>query len=142
MKRREEILNAVEARLKTLTLSNGYSVNCGHRCDYWHDLPFEYGEAGAITYRDPEEELVEENRVHNCILHMEIEALAFVANPLADSEALVADIRELLSADRNWSGLAQQTRLRKISKTLETQGKTAARVMAEVDINYKVPLFE
>jgi hypothetical protein len=141
MGRRLDILQAVETRLQTIQTSNGYQTNLGSRVFYWHDLPHEYGETGAVTFRDVEEELIEVNTWHECCLHLEIEAIAFV-DGLVETEKLVSDLRTMLKGDRTWGRLALKTKLIKIAKTLETEGKTAARVVAEVDIVFRVPLFE
>lgn len=142
MSKRSDILTAVDTRLKTIAIASGYQTNIGSRVFYWQDLPFEYGETGAITFRDPAEEIVKANQFHEKTLNLEIEAIAFVTDQLAGSEALIADLIKAVGEDRTWGKLAHETRLSRTLKNFETDGKTAARVCLEIQIIYRVPLFE
>jgi hypothetical protein len=135
-----DILNAILVKLRTVQIANGYQTDIGNRVFYQHDLPFEYGEAGAINLMDEPEPTVTElknNRFHSA-LPIRVEAIAFVndSTKLATGCNLKADIMKALTEDRNWGGLALDTIDFTTEKVFETAGSQAVRIAVNCIVQY------
>jgi hypothetical protein len=135
--KRLDILNAIETRLTQITTNNGYFTDIGNSVDYWSDLPWEYGEVGAVSFNDAEEEsnLVGSEEEHN--LTVEIEALSFTNDPKTMGVQLLADIKRAIGTDPTWSGLALTTKVIANNKNVQTQGQAAVRISVTLAIVYR-----
>lgn len=134
-------MQRVGDRMAQIAIANGYFTDIGTNPFYWHDPPLEYGEP-ALVYRDVGEEHSQIGRTHDNQLHVEIEGLIFTDSPGVEGNKAIADIIRAIGVDPTWSGLAYDSRLNKNSTVVETEGKTAVRVLVEVDILYRVPLWQ
>jgi hypothetical protein len=129
------ILNAIADKLETITTANGYLTNVGNRVFYWQDLEFEYGEIGAISYRDPFEENKEVNLSLENSLTVEVSAIQFTENALTDSCNLLTDlIRAIKGAI--WANKSIKSRLVSNDKRIETKGKTAIQIKLVFKVTY------
>lgn len=138
--KRHEILVAIGDRLREVTIPNGYHTDIGVYAAYWATDLTEYG-AAAVTWRDPEEETVTNNRFHDNSLSVELEAIVFTTIPLLDGCLLLADLIKAVGTDPTWGGLASKTDLIGNEKTVETSGQTAVRIILNLQILYRTPLF-
>lgn len=139
------LLDEIGTTLAQITVLNGYQTNVGSKVVYWQDLPFDYGEVGAVTYRDPEVSSTLVNRQSQNEVRIEIEAIATTANPKATSCAIIEDIYKAVRGDETWNGLSIWTRpteTESILKDIETQGKTAVRVQCNFVICLRSNRFE
>lgn len=138
--KRLDILNAIESRLSVI-VANGYFTDIGNNVDYWSDLPWEYGEAGAVSFNDAEEESndVGSEQEHN--LTVEIEALSFTDDPKTVGVQLLADIKRAIGIDPTWGGLVLKTSIVANNKNVQTQGRTAVRISATLQIIYRTERF-
>jgi uncharacterized membrane protein len=134
---RIEILTQLEEQLATITAANGYLTDLGDRVFYWHDLPFEYGEEGAISFRDLEEETTLNNKFYENSLLIEVEAIAFSSEPMVDGCNLLDDLLKATVRSR-WLDDVISIRTTGNSKDIETKGQTCLRVVVNLSINYRV----
>lgn len=134
---KHDILNAIAQRLAIITTSNGYQTNIGLKSSYWQDTDFEYGETGAVTFRDLEEEVKEVNQVQEFLLHLEIEAVAYSENLLAVGCHLQSDLIKAIGVDPTWGGSAIKTELKGTEKQIATEGKRAIALTLKLDIQYR-----
>lgn len=138
--KRHEILVAIGDRLREITIPNGYHTDIGVYTAYWVTDLTEYG-SSAVTWRDPEEETIVNNRFHDNSLSVELEAIVFTTIPLLDGCLLLADLIKAVGVDPTWGGLAIKTDIAGNEKTVETSGQTAVRVILNLQILYRTPLF-
>lgn len=138
-----DLLNAIASRLATITTANGYETDIGLRSSYWQDWDFEYGEVGAITFRDLEEEVTEVNQFQEFLLHLEIEAVAYTsAGSVSEVELgcnLQFDLIRAIGVDPTWGKLAIKTELKETAKQIQTEGKRAMNLTLSFDITYRDP---
>lgn len=139
--KRSDIMAKVGDRLDKIAIVNTYQTDIGLNTFYWHDPPLEYDEP-ALVYRDVGEEHTQIGRTHENVLHVEVEGLLFTDTPGLDGNKALADIVRAIGKDPTWGGLAYDTHLSKSSTTVETEGKTAVRVLVELDILYRTPLWQ
>lgn len=134
--KRAAILAEVEKKLKTIRTANGFNTDVGNRVFYWHDLDFEYGEVGAIAFKDPIEQMEFVNLSYQQLLLLEVSAIIFTQNPFTDGDLLLEDLINCLK-DEIWEGHAMRTILSKNTKTIETKGRMAIKVTLEAKVIYR-----
>lgn len=136
--KRQQIMTAVGTRLGTITLANGYVTNLGTNVSYWHDLPLEYAQE-ALVYRDESQDYSQANRVQDCLLHVELEAVVLGATRAGDA---LSDLIRAIGVDATWGGLAVSTQLVRDEIAVETDGREVAQVLLQFDIAYRTPLWQ
>jgi hypothetical protein len=134
---RLQILDAIETRLTQITTINGYFTDIGNLTDYWSDLPWEYGEVGAVSFNDAEEESIDVGSEQEHRLTIEIEALSFTNDPKTVGVQLLADIKRAIGIDPTWGELALKTAIVANNKNVQTQGRTVVRIAATLEIVYR-----
>lgn len=137
-----DILNAIAQRLATITTSNGYLTNIGSHSSYWQDWDFEYGEVGACTFRDLEEEIKVCGNYQEFLLLLEIEAVAYSENLLTVGCNLQSDLTRAIGVDPTWGGNVIKSELKGTEKQITTEGKRAIGIVLKLDITYREPLWE
>jgi hypothetical protein len=133
MSKHQQIVEAILAKLSTLPSFS--------KVLYQQDLPFEYGEQGALNLIDEYEatEIVQINQVSEHTLHIAVEAIAYCAQDLLLSQSVQhkADLIAALTQDRTWGGLALSTEQFSTDKTFETRGQTACRIQVMFLVRYR-----
>lgn len=134
--KRLAILQAVKTKLEAVSQANGYNFDYS-KIVYWQDLPFEYGESGAINFKDPYEAMTRQNLVYQNVLNLKVCAIKFSDDSiLVDSEYILEDLITA-TKDETWGGLSISTFLINNDKVIETAGKTAIKVTLTLQITYR-----
>lgn len=135
-----QILENILIGLQSILPANGYLTDIGKNAEYWGDTDQEWNTSG-VTFRDVEEEFVEANTLHNRLLTVEVEAIAF-AEPLDLMQKgcqLERDLITLFGSDLSLGGKAMIVELapQAIAKQVETKGKKAVSVLITLAIAYR-----
>ena len=104
---RQQIINAVDARLKTITTVNGYNHNLGFNVFEWRDTSLSDPELPALIYRDISCETVY-LEAHRHRLHIEVELVIKDISASAVRK-MIADVLKAVGTDVQWSLLAINT---------------------------------
>ena len=108
---RQQIIEAVDLRLKTILERNGYSADLGVTVLEWPLRDIDPSEMPCLTYYDrTSEQTPFTNRRAAATINIEIEA--YVQEASATPAALrrvIADIYTAIGTDDRWSDLAQDT---------------------------------
>ena len=83
---RQQIMTAVDTRLKAMLVSGGYELDLGKSVHEWRSIPFDDGDLPA-----------------------EIELILSGAAAPTDMRRAVADVVKAVGSDRTWGGLAFDT---------------------------------
>lgn len=110
---RQQIINAVDVRLKTIKIANGYETDIGLNVNRWKAIPISSDKEYELIYRDVSEDASAENAAigkHEHTLHFEVEIIT-KAGSISDNQIrkMIADIEKSISAGETWGGLAQRT---------------------------------
>ena len=135
------MIDAIEQTLAGITTTNGYQTDIGKHCEYWATTETEY-EQGRITFRDEECEVIKQGCQQEHRLTVEIEAIAFSGDPKTTGCNLLSDIYRAVGSNTDWGGNAQDTTLVRDEKAIATEGRTAVKVLVEVEILYRSGLWE
>jgi hypothetical protein len=106
---RQSIVNAVDARLKTIKIANGYETDIGLNVNRWKAIPVSSDKEYELIYRDVSCETVY-LEAHRHKLHFEVEAI-IKAGSISDNQVrkMLADILKAIGVDPQWSNLAINT---------------------------------
>lgn len=135
---RLELLQALDAQLKTISSDNGYATNVGQRVTYWDTYEHDYNGPPAITFRDQETQYERVNQKYVNFFTVEIEAIAYTtqADKLATSVNLLEDIKRAI-IDSHWHNKIIAVRPVADSKEIVASGRQVISVVLSVTIEYR-----
>jgi N-acetylglucosamine-6-phosphate deacetylase len=140
---RQQIMTAVDARLKTVTTDNGYNTNLGASVHEWRETALEIAELPGVIYRDISQTTVIAvgYHVHNLVLELDI----FVSGASAPAllRQCIADAITAVGTDRQWSTLAEDTLpVNDENIAIEHEGKRIGGVRLRFVIQYCTQPFD
>lgn len=107
---RQQIIDAVDTRFKTILTANGYETDLGQNVFHWKENAFEQDHLPCLEYRDvsdPPEDIAFQLRLHTITL--EVRAYAKGSDVDKTARKLIADIVKCIGTDLTWGGLAEDT---------------------------------
>ncbi len=108
---RQQIITALDSRLRTILVLNGYKSNIGYQVVPWDTTPMDANVAAyRLEYRDPEDtqEYISVGQ-HYHQLKVEIRILFRDETPLENIREMIADVTQCIGLDVTWGSLAQDT---------------------------------
>ncbi len=105
---RQQIISAIDTRLKTILVANGYETNAGLNVFAWRDTALEAAELDAILYRDRTESRTPGVGVYEFILPVEIQIVSTSASQV---RKILADLEVAIFVDESWGEIALNTEL-------------------------------
>lgn len=135
---RQQIITALDTRLRTITIANGYHTNAGQRVFDWLDRDLADTELDAIVYRDPANEILQEtfNQINNRV-RVEIEVKTKSASTTgAQVRKLIEDVYKAIGTDETFGGLAHEAQ--PVSENIDIQqaDKIMGSATVVIDIYY------
>ena len=107
---RQQIMDALKTRLKTITTTNGYQTDLGKNVFEWRSSALNSGELPAAIYRDTACETEEQISAHQHNLSIEVEVIAASgAGTAVEVRQLIADVAKAVGSDITFGGLATNT---------------------------------
>jgi len=103
---RQQIITAIDTRLKTILTSNGYETNAGQNVFAWRDSALALEELEAILYKDRTEARTPGVGIYEITLPLEIQ---IIATSPAQVRKILADLEVAVMSDETWGGLALNT---------------------------------
>lgn len=107
--KRQQIVNAIDTRLKTILIANGYETNLGQKVYEWRAAPVNENEMPCIIYRDENETIDITIGKHVHTLSISVDIIAAKAQNAAAMRKYIADIVKCIGADLTWGSLAEDT---------------------------------
>lgn len=146
--RRQDLIDAVLARCKLITIAGGYQTNLGENAFVWRDTkasPFTEAElaTGALNLRDPKQvsaqQLVNKHH-HELSLVAEIALTEGVEAKRA--RQAIADIFKAIGVDRKWSSLAFDTLPDSDAILVAQNGVTVTGAVVNFTVHYRTASFD
>jgi hypothetical protein len=136
---RQDIIDAIDTRLKTILISNGYNTDIGNKVFHWRNTNLTEAELPGIIYRDPSTNEKEHHGVaRGWVNKFQVEIVGFdtlAGTTPAQMRLITEDIYNAIDVDDLWGGLAHDTT--PISDEIDIQNKDkisgAASVIIEID---------
>ena len=110
--KRQQILDAVKARLQTVLIANGYKTDIGAHVTEWDTVPMDQNvETMLLEYRDEEEDRIDVTvGQQDMVLPVRIRNRTAGSTALAAMRNILADVAlAMISVDPTWGGLANDT---------------------------------
>lgn len=139
---RQQIIDAVRARLATIRIANGYATDIGANVLEWQTTPIPVESLPAVCMRDTETEIEawtmreRDNRVA-----LVIEAVGQDISP-ALARSYLEDIYRAIGADETWGGLALLTEPAGDSIELMINDEGVGRATVRITIEYQAGKWE
>ncbi|MCP3177305.1 hypothetical protein MJO47_09360 [Desulfuromonas sp. KJ2020] len=143
MTKRQQIVDALDARLKSITMANGYSTDIGKKVSAWRSAPLAESEPFVLIYRDTEcpKEAPEAGR-HRHSLQIEMTILVRSSTSPGTVRAMIGDVVKAIGTDPRLGGLALWAALVADSLAVERETRTLAGADLSWQITYSTPLWE
>ncbi|MCK9570060.1 hypothetical protein M0R72_14045 [Candidatus Pacearchaeota archaeon] len=136
---RQQIITAIDTRLRTITVANSYTTNAGAHVYDWLDRDLADTELDAIIYRDRSD--VIEHNLTDAFTHrlrVEIDARSKnAASTAAQIRKIIDDIYKAIGVDDTWGGLAQDTSMpTNVEMAIEQADKIMGGASFTIEIEY------
>jgi len=140
---RQQIIDAVDTRLKTILVSNGYETDVGKYVDEWRAYPQELAKLPALVYRDSNATSESTFGTHVHDLRVEIEVTASGATAPKTIRKMAADVTKAVATDLTWGGLAEDTRIEAQPQDIqiEQESKRIASTLLAFNVVYRTERF-
>lgn len=143
---RQSIVTALDTRLKTILIANGYQTNLGNQVEAWRSRDLEKGEAYFLTYRDTTNPKTQEEvaiGTHEHALTLELEALVVGGTSAATGRKMISDLLKALGVDKTLGGVVPYGLSVDSDELVVDKGtKTFSEVKVVVTAPYSTPLWE
>ncbi|RQW89937.1 MAG: hypothetical protein EHM79_02200 [Geobacter sp.] len=145
MSKRQQIVDAIETRMKTILTTGGYATNAGRNVFDWRITPIPETELPAICIYDGDcaidyEETPVGLQGHFLIVDLVSDAKGSAAR--ADVRKINADVVKAIGTDLTWGGLAVDTDLISHGLNMEQGDKPIGAGIVRIKIYYRTPLWE
>ena len=133
---RQQIVDALDARLQTITIANGYSADLG--VYEWLVTPLEEEDLPAVIFRDTVDDIdtdeIGQRRKHDLAVTLDI-----AASSTASADAVRELMRDVLTAigtDKTFGGLAYNTEPLSASLEVSEADQRLSGGQIELEIKY------
>lgn len=137
---RQQVMEAIQARLETIRVSAGYLTDVGINVFQWRDPmgePFQPHEKPCCFLRDASSEITSlDSTVHEHALSVEIGALVDRDDAVAAMRDLEADLTKAIGADRFFGGLVKFCQPTGTQSDVKTTGERNAVVRITLEVRY------
>lgn len=135
---RQQIITAIDTRMKTIQTTAGYKTNAGVHVFDWLDRDLADSELDAIIYRDrtcEQSSDMNDRTTNNLIIDFEIKVKS-TSTTAQQARKVLEDICKAIAVDETWGGLAEDTF--PVSNTIgvEQTDKIAGTAELVIEIEY------
>lgn len=143
---RQQIINALDARLKTITVANGYLTNIGSNVEAWEVAPAEQSELPRVEYRDEDVESSQGDGVpeglHAHRLKITVEVINKGDTALTEIRKQESDLHKSIGVEAGatglrWGGVATFTEPGRSRIIVDQSEIKAGTLVFEFFINYR-----
>jgi uncharacterized protein (DUF927 family) len=135
---RQQILDAIDTRFKTIKTTAGYKTNIGNNVFDWLDRDLADTELDALIYKDPINELSSTTITQwNNKVNLEIEVKTKSASTTAKQvRMMIEDIYKAIGTDATWGGLALRSNPVSEEISIQQQDKIVGSAKIIISIEY------
>lgn len=135
---RQQIVNALETRLKTITVANGYATAIGSKVYPWRKTEIDEADLPAICFWDQSAEMQRETLKGATSHTLSITVALFVTGKTTPAQARdgLNDILKAIWTDPYFGGLAVQYVPKSHELTMEVDGDICGAGQVKFDLQY------
>lgn len=140
MTKRQEIVDAIKARLQTIQVANGYDTDLGRHVFEWKVTAFADTELPGVAFRDTEQTVAElTGGFRNVSLTVEfILGAASGAGTSSIVRQAIADVVRCIDSDPTWGGLAWDTAIQSDEMFMDHDGKLTGLAKVTAVVKYQI----
>ncbi len=141
---RQKIMDAIDTRLQTILIANGYKTDAGLKVFAWKDFGMDDADLPALVYKDiiDDPDQVTIGNVDNTLL-VEVTALAAKGSTSDEQiREMIADVIKAVGVDETWGDLAEFTLLPSASMEVEQLEKKIFGAQVDLRIEYQTARFD
>lgn len=140
MTRRQEIVDAIKARLSSIRTANGYDTDLGLHVFEWKVTAFADSELPGVCFRDTEQ-LVAELTGGMRNISLTVEFILGAAAGAATASIVrqgIGDVVRCIDSDPTWGGLAWDTAIQSDEMFMDHDGRLTGLAKVTAAIKYQV----
>lgn len=140
MGRRQEIVEAIKARLQTIQVVNGYDTDLGLNVFEWKVTAFADTELPGVAFRDTEQTVAELTGGFRNI-SMTVEFILGVAAGASTPRIVrqgIGDVVRCIDSDSTWGGLAWDTAIQSDEMFMDHDGKLTGMAKVTAVVKYQI----
>ncbi len=137
--KRQQVVDAIRARLAGIRTSNGYNTEIGLHVLEWKVKAFSEAEIPGVAFRDTDPKIRElTGGMQEVSLPVEfIIGAAAGASTMAVIRAAIEDVLSAINSDFTWGGLAWDTAVDSIEAFAEHEGKVTGLAKIGTTVKYE-----
>jgi hypothetical protein len=143
--KRQQIVDAIETRMKTILTTGGYATNAGQRVYVWRTTPLADTELPALCLYDTTGEVNEDGGIIGKFSHrldLSIEAIASGSTTRSVVRNMIADVFKALGTDEYFGGLVETTSSPSHDINLEQADKLIGAGIVKFSVTYRTNQWE
>ena len=137
---RQQIITALDTRLKTIRTASGYQTDAGAHVFDWEERTLDDSELDAIVYRDrqnaPAAATLSKLLHYTITVEIELKTKA-AGNTAARLRKMLADILKAIGTDETFSGLATRTTPGQDEIDIQQDDKIKGQARLTISIEYE-----
>ncbi|HWQ36955.1 MAG TPA: hypothetical protein VNQ79_29255 [Blastocatellia bacterium] len=140
---RQQLVDAVVARMQTISVAGGYETDLGARVADW-PRRFHEDELPALGVYDLQQQDEKENIGSRRTVHrLPVQIRIFISSdtPARELRRMIGDVERAIGADQRWGGLAVSTWPRQSGYVIPREAFEIAAAAVEVEIEYLTETF-
>lgn len=142
----QNIMDALEDLLETITVANGYNSNIGSNVEVWRTIPYNESELPALNIRDirtDTETIISEgaNSKADFLMDVQIAVIGKGSDTAENIKKYVADVDTALGSDSTLSGLVHWIRPVSVSVGIEDKSFRSGERLRDISIYYRKGLW-
>ena len=140
MGRRQEIVDAIKARLLTIQVANGYDTDLGLHVFEWKVTAFADSELPGVCFRDTEQTVAELTGGFRNV-SLTVEFILGAASGAATASIVrkgIGDVVRAIDSDPTWGGLAWDTAIQSDEMFMDHEGKLTGLAKVTAVMKYQI----
>lgn len=136
---RQDIIDAIDTRLKTIKTTAGYKTNAGNNVFDWLDRDLADSELDAIIYRDKSSVMDMsdfDSKISSVIVEIEVKTKS-TTTTAAQVRKMIEDVYKAIGTDETWGGLALQTMPKTDDINVQQSDKITGSGTIMIEIQYE-----
>ncbi len=139
---RQQVIDAIITRIKTITTANGYETDVGNSVFEWHTTDFAEADLPVIDVRDTSESVEVIGGHHANTLNVEVEVKTLGIAGDTEIRDIIADISKAIGTDTSLGSLVQNTRpVNNEILSAGQQDKKIYSVIVGLEVQYRTKAF-
>jgi len=140
---RQQIVDAIETRLKTIRVANGYQTEAGQHVFPWRLVPIPDSDMPALCIYDTDCNMSPDGAIGYFTHELQVDIDAIVSGSASRTtvRSIMEDVFRAVGVDRTWGGLAEHTEIQSHGINLEQAERVLGAGQVRMTVRYRASLW-